>query len=103
MSAFKPNRSLLNVNFEGYKLSTSVLSVITHKHGVGVSKIDLSRGHHSYQYTRYVSLRNYLINDPWNPSVFYWCASNESIVCAVLTVSIIYIWTWCTIVTRPIN
>ena len=70
--AFKPNRDLLNVNFEGYKLSGTPLSFTSEKIAGGVHVAKMKEEDFSFQHTRAYSLHNHLAVDPYNSSSVYW-------------------------------
>lgn len=76
---FKPNRELLNVNFEGYKLSDAPLSCIQEDLHQSVSVVKLKGNEFSYQRMRAYALHNHLHCDPSHPSSVYWCADDHSI------------------------
>ena len=70
--AFKPDRNLLNVNFEGYKLSESLLSHVSSELPEEVRVAKLKEEDYSYQHMRTYSLHNHLAVDPYNDSSVYW-------------------------------
>ena len=70
--AFKPDRNLLNVNFEGYKLSESLLSHVSSELLEEVRVAKLKEEDYSYQHMRTYSLHNHLAFDPYNDSSVYW-------------------------------
>ena len=74
-----PNRDLLNVNFEGYKLSESSLAVSRRKLPCAVSTVTL-KDQFSYQHVRAHTLHNHLHFDPKNPASAYWCSKDGSIL-----------------------
>ena len=78
-SAFKPNRDLFNVNFQGYKLSEKPLNVIQEALPCAVSAVQPQENEFSYQRMRAYSLHNHLHSDPSSPSSAYWCAKDGSI------------------------
>lgn len=82
---FKPNRDLLNVNFEGYKLSDKHLHVAARvdlPSPVAVAK--LREGEFSYQYMRAHAFHNHLHSDPSDSFSVYWCDTDHLIRKATL-------------------
>ena len=77
--AFKPNRELLNVNFEGYKLSSTPLDLAEEVLPCPVSAVQLNENEFSYQRVRAHTLHNHLHFDPASPSSVYWCGSDGAI------------------------
>ncbi len=78
--AFKPNRDLLNVNFEGYKLSPSPIKCVSSDiAGAGVHIATLKDGDFSYQHVRAYSLHNHLTADPYDQSTVYWTSADGSL------------------------
>ena len=83
--SFKPNRDLLNVNFQGYKLSDKNLDVvISTKLPAAVAVEKLQEGDFSYQHMRAHAFHNHLHFDPADSSSVYWCAEDGSVRKAVL-------------------
>lgn len=82
--SFKPNRELLNVNFEGYKLSDKSLDVIREGLPCPVAVTQLKEDEFSYQHMRAHTLHNHLHSDPSDPCSVFWCASDGSIMKATL-------------------
>ena len=76
---FKPNRDLLNVNFEGYKLSESPLGVVHRELPSVVSTVTL-KDEFSYQHVRAHTLHNHLHFDPHSPTSVYWCSKDGSVL-----------------------
>ena len=88
--AFKPNRDLLNANFEGYKLAEVSLPFTSQSFVGGVNKLVLSEDQFSYQHVRQATMYNHLVFDPWNGFQVYWFTSQtRSVLCGTLTVSLI--------------
>ena len=79
--AFKPNRELLNVNFEGYKLSGSAVTFKTKELTEGVQEAQLKDGDFSFQHMKAFSLHNHLVSDPFDNSgrSVYWYTQDGSI------------------------
>ena len=77
--AFKPNRELLNANFEGYKLAEDALPSFSKDLAVGVSVAKLKDEQFSYQHVRACSLHNHLVMDPEEDSSVYWYADDCTI------------------------
>lgn len=75
----KPNRELLNVNFEGYKLSESPLAVVQRELPYAVSTVTL-KDEFSYQHVRAHTLHNHLHFDPHSPTSVYWCSKDGSVL-----------------------
>ena len=76
--AFNPNRELLNVNFEGYKLSESLLSHVSKELPEEVQVAKLKEEDYSYQHVRAYSLHNHLAVDPYlEDSVFWYTAEGN--------------------------
>ncbi|XP_064393897.1 nudC domain-containing protein 1-like [Halichondria panicea] len=96
--AFKPNRDLLNVNFEGYKLSLSPITCLSCAIQGEVHAATLKEGAFSYHHVRAFSLHNHLTPDPYDESSVYWCNKDGSIqrgtyagtTSAELTVKLVY-------------
>lgn len=74
-----PNKELLNVNFQGYKLAEEPLELIQSELPCPVSAVKLKEGEFSYQHTKVQALHNHLHSDPSDPSSVYWCARDGSI------------------------
>ena len=87
--AFKSNRELLNVNFEGYKLSEKNLRQICSDLPDGVKRKRLSNDCFSYQHVRRATMSNLLVPDQWNTSMVYWTSETNKIMSAFLQVSYI--------------
>ena len=85
--AFKPNRDLLNANFEGYKLSSSSLNCGSRALEGAVHEARLKDGDFSYQHMRAFSLHNHLTVDIYDDSCVYWCTEDGSIQRATYLVS----------------
>lgn len=77
--SFKPNRDLLNVNFEGYKLSGTPLSYTSGKVDNGVHVAKMKDEDFSFQHTRAYSLHNHLAVDPYNSQCVYWFGNDGAI------------------------
>ncbi len=77
--AFKPNRDLLNVNFEGYKLSPSPIACVSCTVEGGVHRATMKDGDFSYQHMRAYSLHNHLFPDPHDQSTVYWISADGSV------------------------
>jgi len=84
MPLFSPDRDLLNVHFEGYKLSSDSLTSIRSKHSDPVRVAKLRDDELSYQYVRAYTLHNHLFQDPSNPRAVYWCNNKNSIIKATV-------------------
>ena len=74
-----PNRDLLNVNFEGYKLSESPLVVLWRELPYAVSMATL-KDEFSFQHIRTHTLHNHLHFDPQSPGHVYWCLKDGSVM-----------------------
>ena len=70
--AFKPNRALLNVNFDGYKLSKDSLSHLSQQFGSAVKVARLKEEQFSYQHVRAFSTHNHLVKNSWESNSVYW-------------------------------
>lgn len=81
---FKPNRDLLNVHFEGYKLAESSLSCITSKIDGGVKRVKLNEECFSYQHVRETTMCNHLTSDPWSDYQVYWTSTTNQIMCGTI-------------------
>ena len=77
--AFKPDRRLLNVNFEGYKLSESLLSHVSVELADEVQVAKLKDEDYSYQHMRAYSLHNHLAVNPYDDSSVYWYTADGKI------------------------
>lgn len=88
MASFKVNRELLNVNFEGYKLSEKAPKHIKHELGDGLKRVKLKSDCFSFQHMRQATMKNLLYPDQWNRgNVVYWISNNRKIMTACLQVS----------------
>ena len=88
--ALKPNRDLLNANFEGYKLAEVSLPFTRQSFVGGVNKLVLSEGQFSYQHVRQATMYNHLVLDPWNGFQVYWFTTQtHSVLCGTFMVSLI--------------
>lgn len=80
MSRFKPNRELLNVNFQGYKLSDEHLDEVSRiELPSPVAVAAVREGEYSYQLVKAHAFHNHLHFDPQDPLSVYWCAKDGSI------------------------
>ena len=84
MSAFSPDRELLNVQFEGYKLSDDPLTQIHAKLTDPVRVAKLKEDEFSYQYVRAYTLHNHLHHDPSDPRSVYWCSNKGYVIKATI-------------------
>ena len=88
--ALRPNRDLLNANFDGYKLAEVSLPFTRQSFVGGVNKLVLSEDQFSYQHVRQATMYNHLVLDPWNGFQVYWfTAQTHSVLCGTFTVSLI--------------
>ena len=85
--AFKPDRNLLNVNFEGYKFSESLLSHVSKELSEEVRIAKLKDEDYSYQHMRAYSLHNHLAVDPYDDASIYWYTSHGKIQQGTYSVS----------------
>lgn len=85
MAAFTTNRELLNVHFEGYKLSSSSLTRIRKTLADPVRIAKLKDDEFSYQHVRAHTLHNYLYCDPSSPYSVYWCDNEGSVIKGTLS------------------
>lgn len=84
-SGFKLNRELLNVNFQGYKLSDRHLDVAAKTDLPNpVAAVALKEGEFAYQYMRAHAFHNHLHFDPFDSFSVYWCSNDGSIKKAIL-------------------
>ena len=90
--AFKPNRELLNVNFEGYKLSEALLAHVSKDLPEAVQVAKLKDEDYSYQHMRAYSLHNHMAVDPYDDSSVYWYTSDGKIQQGSYNVSTIVIY-----------
>ena len=86
--SIKPNRELLNVNFDGYKLASDSLPCISQEFVGGVRIATPHDDHFSYQHMRYFTTHNHLIPDPWNGSCVYWYGTSGDVLCGSMGVSV---------------
>ncbi len=84
MPLFPLNRDLLNVKFEGYKLSSNEIVRIHSKHAERVGVAKLQDDEFSYQYIRAYALHNHLHWNPSDPSSVYWCNEKLAVLKATL-------------------
>ena len=89
MSQFKPTRALLNVNFEGYKLSEEPLRSVARALPAAVGTARLRSDQFSFQHVRAFSLHNHLVADPFDEARVYWYGEDEKIYSARFEVYII--------------
>lgn len=80
-----PDRNLLNVHFEGYKLSSDPLTYIRASHSEPVKVARLTDDEFSYQYVRAYTLHNHLHHAPSDPSSVYWCNNKNSVIKGTVT------------------
>lgn len=86
--AFKPDRHLLNANFEGYKLSSEKLPTICKDFAGRVDTVKVSDDYQrSYQHVKALTMRNQLILDPWEPRSVYWRTEDGSLMRGTLQTS----------------
>ncbi|GIY41048.1 hypothetical protein CEXT_540181 [Caerostris extrusa] len=68
----KVNRNMLDIKFEGYKLSLDPIPVLKQPVVDGIKSCELGNEEYGYLHTRMSLLHNYLFQDPWcQDSVFY--------------------------------
>lgn len=82
MSQFKPTRALLNVNFEGYRLSERPLRSLARALPAAVGTARLRSDQFSYQHVRALSLHNHLATDPFDEARVYWYGEDDKIYSA---------------------
>lgn len=82
MAQFKPTRALLNVNFEGYKLSEEPLRSIARALPAAVGTARLRSDQLSFQHVRAFSLHNHLVADPFDDARAYWYGEDDKIYSA---------------------
>ena len=85
MAAFIPKRELLNVHFEGYKLSGNTLTKIRIKLPDPVKVAKLEEDEFSYQHVRAHTLHNHLQCDPLDLYSVYWCDNEGSVIKGTLS------------------
>lgn len=85
--AFKPNRTLLNVSFDGYKLSQDALTCVNQTLGSAVKLARLKEEQFSYQHVRTFTTHNHLAKNPWEDSSVYWYGEDYTIQKATYAVS----------------
>ena len=77
--AFKPNRDLLNVNFEGYTLSPSPVTCLKYELKESVHVAQLKDVVFSVQHMKAFSLHNHLFSDPFDDNSVYWYCQDGTI------------------------
>lgn len=87
MSQFKPTRALLNVNFEGYKLSEQPLRSVARELPAPVATARLRSDQFSFQHVRAFSLHNHLAADPFDETRVYWYGEDDKIYAAQFEVA----------------
>ena len=85
--AFKPNRALLNVNFDGYKLSQDAMICVNQPLGSAVKVVPLKEEQFSYQHVRTFITHNHLAKNPWEDRSVYWYGEDSAIKKATYAVS----------------
>ncbi|XP_039300529.1 LOW QUALITY PROTEIN: nudC domain-containing protein 1 [Nilaparvata lugens] len=71
LSELRPDKSLLNPNFNGYKLSLASIPSYNLAFEKGVDQVSPSDDQYSFLYAKLFSLHNYLIADKWNEGHLY--------------------------------
>ncbi|XP_039275475.1 nudC domain-containing protein 1 [Nilaparvata lugens] len=71
LSELRPDKSLLNPNFNGYKLSLASIPSYNLAFEKGVDQVSPSDDQYSFLYAKLFSLHNYLIADKWNAGHLY--------------------------------
>nr|CAB3264480.1 nudC domain-containing protein 1-like [Phallusia mammillata] len=67
----RPDRKLIDVNFDSYKLSLTPLPSFRAAFNCGLQKVEVSEEHATYEKIRCLTLHNYLSIDPWNLDCAY--------------------------------
>lgn len=78
--SFEPNRELINVKFEGYKLSNQPLIPMKSELPYPLKVALLKEGEFSFQYMRAYTLQNHLHPDPSDPSSVYFWVDDGSVM-----------------------
>lgn len=92
MESLRPNRSLLNAKFDGYKLSPEPLEVQTTYLAAAVNVVSLKDDVFSHLHVRAFGWTNHLVLDNWNEednqSLLYFVDENYSINQVTIKVNI---------------
>nr|CAG4640989.1 EOG090X08S2 [Eulimnadia texana] len=75
----RPQKSLLDPTFEGYKLSLDQLPIYKHEIPATVEHLKPSEEQYSYQHIRTFGLHNHLTTDLWNPNLCYFVTKDHQI------------------------
>lgn len=70
----RPQKSLLDASFEGYKLSLEPLAVYRHELPVGVHHLQPSEEQYSYEHAKTFGFHNHLHADLWHTDGAYFFA-----------------------------
>ncbi|KAG8191444.1 hypothetical protein JTE90_020696 [Oedothorax gibbosus] len=76
----KVNKQLLNLKFEGYKLSLDPIPVLKQPVVDGVQSVSLGNEDYSYLQTRMSLLHNSLSQDPWSPGCVFYVNSKHNVL-----------------------
>lgn len=72
----RPNRSLLDPNFEGYKLSLETMSKLRQQLAEKPDRVVPSEDQYSFMHAHLFSMQNHLVQDPWESNAAYYIDAN---------------------------
>lgn len=75
----RPSQSLLNSNFDGYKLSLEPIPILKTELPAAPRRLFTSDDQHSFLHAKLFSLHNHLFRDPWLPYASYFVDENFNI------------------------
>ena len=75
----RPNKSLLDPSFEGYKLSLDSLPVYKHELPLAVEHLKPNDEQCSFEHVKMFGLHNHLIDDPWCDEIAFFISKDLQI------------------------
>eukprot|EP00058_Branchiostoma_floridae_P026828 XP_002612319.1 hypothetical protein BRAFLDRAFT_80065 [Branchiostoma floridae] len=75
----KPDRALIDANFDGYKLSLEPLPQYTVSLSTGIHDVKLDEEEYTYQHIRAFGIHNHLALDQWNPDSVYYVDNKHTV------------------------
>lgn len=72
----RPDRSLLDPHFEGYKLSLETMSKLRLPLAQRPDRVAPSEDQYSFMHAHLFSMHNHLVADPWEPNAAYYIDAN---------------------------
>ncbi|KAI8504358.1 NudC domain-containing protein 1 [Branchiostoma belcheri] len=77
--SLKPDRALIDANFDGYKLSLDPLPQYAVNLDTGIDDVKLNEEEYTYQHIRAFGIHNHLTLDQWNPDSVYYVDNRHTV------------------------